>query len=345
MKFNFVGDIGIFKKFENLGIDPFKQICLPESDLNIGNFEFVIHKNRNKFFYDVQENYSCSADYFKGLNAGIFHGFGLANNHIMDYGLAGVEDLIELLSCFNLQTFGFSKNKDYSIGNYAHNGIRTGIIACVKKGRWSKDIHGYGPDTYDVREIINLIRTLKNELDHIIIFPHWGTELVSVPAKHDIVNARKFIDAGATAVIGHHPHVIQGVEEYKSGLIAYSLGSFIYMHEEELGYSSGNTNRYISLCLNLELNKTSIINYKCQYYKYNNLSKLPEKIESETNKVYINYVNNNIHNYKVYNIEKRKVLLKREINSFWIRLKINPLQTFKHYSSHLLQKLTKRKLT
>ena len=50
MKINFVGDIGLFRKYEDLNIDPFREIVLPEADLNIGNFEFVIPDSRKKSF-------------------------------------------------------------------------------------------------------------------------------------------------------------------------------------------------------------------------------------------------------------------------------------------------------
>ena len=54
MRINFVGDIGVFRRYEELNIDPFSEIILPESDLNVGNFEFMASKEK-KFFYDVQD--------------------------------------------------------------------------------------------------------------------------------------------------------------------------------------------------------------------------------------------------------------------------------------------------
>ena len=55
---------------------------------------------------------------------------------------------------------------------------------------------------------------------------HWGIEKVFYPSPDQIRMARGFIDVGATLILGHHPHVVQGVERYKHGLIAYSLGNF-----------------------------------------------------------------------------------------------------------------------
>ncbi|NJK87716.1 MAG: hypothetical protein HC906_18815 [Bacteroidales bacterium] len=96
-KINFLGDIGLFRRYEKLNIDPFSGIQLPQADYSIGNFEFIVSKNRNKNFYDVQEKYSCSFSYAEKLNLNVFSGFSLANNHCLDYGLNGALDTIDLL--------------------------------------------------------------------------------------------------------------------------------------------------------------------------------------------------------------------------------------------------------
>lgn len=342
MKINFLGDIGIFNKFEELQIDPFEQIQLPSADFNIGNFEFIIPKEKHKFFYDVQEQYSCSYDYFQKLNLNKFHGFGLANNHCLDYGLKGALDTIEYIKKSGIQVFGFSQNSNYSIGNFEAQGIKIGIIACAKNSRCSKEKFDYGPDSYDVEKIRHTIINNRNNFNHIIIFPHWGTELIDVPNLEDTKNARIFIDAGASAVIGHHPHVSQGIEQYKNGLIAYSLGSFIYIHEEELGYSKRDKNRKFSICLQVEFSKNSIIGYQSYYYEYNPDTKIPEITHANSHESFAQYLDNNIFNQKLFNQEFRKILIRREIRSFWERLKSHPLLTLFNYTKYLGSRIIKK---
>jgi hypothetical protein len=70
------------------------------------------------------------------------------------------------------------------------------------------------------------IETIKNIVDQIILFFHWGEENNHFPTPDQIAIAHESIDLGASAVIGTHPHVIQGIEEYHGGIIAYSLGNF-----------------------------------------------------------------------------------------------------------------------
>ncbi len=341
MKINFLGDIGLFRKFEELKIDPFREVKLPDSDLNIGNFEFIVPREGKKFFYDVQEKYSCSRDYLGTLGINKFQGFGLANNHSLDYGQDGTHDTIDYLTRAGIVVFGFSSDNDYSIGKFEKNGIRVGVIACVKTGRWSKEIHGYGPDTYDVAKICSLIKENLNNFDHIVVYPHWGTELIEIPDFVDTVNAKAFIDSGASAVIGHHPHVSQGIEVYGKGIIAYSLGSFIYIPEEEVGYSSKNTNREISICLNIEFSKESITSYHAFYYKYNFGNKVPERVKDEDSVNYAHYLDNSIYNRKLYKNQIMSVLLKREFRSFLVRFRENPLKTILNYSGYLIRKAVK----
>jgi hypothetical protein len=331
VKINFFGDIGLFKKFEELNIDPFDSIEMPPADLNIGNFEFIVPKNRNKFFYDVQDVYSCSYAYAEKLKINRFDGFSLANNHCLDYGLDGAKDTIALLREKGVKMFGFSEGPDFTTCSFEHNGLNIALIGCVKKGRWTKEKFGYGPDTYDPVKIIDLIRNLKNKNDHIIVFMHWGTELVEVPDAEDTVIAKKFIDEGALAVIGHHPHVCQGIETYKNGLIAYSLGSFIYVHEEELGFSKKNTNRNTSICLTLEVDKNGIIDYSPVFYRYNSVKKIPEMAGNKFGEEYSAYLNGIIYDKQVFKNQFKKVFFKRELKSFFLRFKNDPAGTLVTY--------------
>jgi len=156
--------------------------------------------------------------------------------------------------------------------------------------------------------------------------------LVNVPDPVDTANAKAFIDAGATAVIGHHPHVPQGIELYKEGLISYSLGSFIYVHEKELGYSQRNISRHISVCLNIEFDKQGIREYQDHYYRYNPDTRLPESIGRDMIMDHIQFLNNNIHNKKLLKHQVRKILFRREIASFRQRFRSHPVQTIVDYA-------------
>ncbi len=331
---NLVGDIGLFREYQVKGIDPFAEITLPGSDFCVGNFEFIIPNNRAKYFFDTQEEYPMDYEYFRSLNIGRFNAFGLANNHCMDYGREGVEDLIKVFKDQEINYFGVGE-EEFNVLKFNIQGITFALLGCVKKGRWSKSKEmPFGPDTYDPGRIIVMIKSLKASVDHVIVYPHFGTELVDIPDPIDVEHSRQFIDNGAIAVVGHHPHIIQGIEKYKDGVIAYSLGSFIYIPENELGYSKNQGgNRDYSICLSLKFDKTRLIGIEPVYYKYDRDLKIP--IKTNDKNPYFIELNDLIYNPKAYHKKVREVLFRREIVSFLQRFRKSPLSTVKHYANYL----------
>lgn len=333
---NFVGDVALFKVFEEKGIDPFNKITLPQSDYNIGNFEFVVPNNREKCFFDVSNNYKIDYGYFKHLNLNVFNAFSLANNHCMDYGVDGVKDVIAVLNEKGIKNFGFG-SKEFNLLKFTIEEISFAVLSFVKKGRWSRSNQQLiGPDSYEVDSIISEIKSLKQSFDHVIVFPHWGTELVDVPDPKDVINARSFVDAGASAVIGHHPHIIQGIEKYNTAVIAYSLGSFIYAPEYELGYNvEQGMERDYSICLNISFMKDRIHDCSAYFYQYNKKLFFPENKESEEVLHYFKKISKHIGDNKYYKRRIRQVLLKRELISFFKRVKKKPFQAVLHYIKYL----------
>ncbi|MDO6604346.1 CapA family protein [Arenibacter palladensis] len=336
VRINFVGDVALFNVFEEKGIDPFKEVILPDSDYNIGNFEFIIPKNREKYFFDVSNNYKIGYKYFKQLNLDIFSAFSLANNHCMDYGVDGANDVIAVLNEKGIANFGFG-SKEFNLLKFTIQGISFAVLSFVKQGRWSRsNQQPIGPDSYKVGNIISEIKGLKQSHHHVIVFPHWGTELVDVPDPKDVIIARSFVDAGATAVIGHHPHIIQGIEIYNNGLIAYSLGSFIYVPEKESGFKSNqDKNRNYSICLNVSFDKGKILAFEDHSYLYNMKQLMPMPVKKEIISDYLKTINASIGDESLYKKRIREVLLKREIIAFFERFKESPFKTIKHYFGYI----------
>ncbi len=141
----------------------------------------------------------------------------IANNHTKDKGAAILRG-----------TRGFLvKNGIHPLGDYqscdSRYYYREGNILFI-------GAHLVYGNPVCVKEIINNVKKIK-ERDpdsYIIVTPHWGTEYTSLPNKFQKDTAHAFIDAGVDAVIGHHPHVVQAIEEYKGKPIFYSLGNFVF---------------------------------------------------------------------------------------------------------------------
>ena len=77
------------------------------------------------------------------------------------------------------------------------------------------------------------IASAKQIADVVIVLPHWGVEYAARPEDIQRVWARDFINAGASLVIGNHPHIIQPMEVFSDKLIFYSLGNFVFDQEQD----------------------------------------------------------------------------------------------------------------
>lgn len=335
IRINFVGDIAIFNEFERRQCDPFDKIALPESLLNIANFEFPIPDDKTaKKFYDVDNNYRISESFSRQLKIGKFHLYSLANNHIQDYGAEGIKQTIDKIAAAGSTIFGVGTKKINS-ASYVINGISFLFLAFVKNGRWNRRAGEFGPDSYDMDEITSFISSNKTKHDHIVVFPHWGTELVDAPDPSDVTNARIMIDSGARCVIGHHPHIPQGCERYKNGLIAYSLGSFIYLPDFEKGNTDKSPERNISICLNVEFVKDYILNYTPYKYILNRDTLTPICQGDYRSENEYKYLCNLIGDRKHYSKRVKSVLLRREFFSFLSRFKDSPINATIHYLKYI----------
>jgi poly-gamma-glutamate synthesis protein (capsule biosynthesis protein) len=134
-------------------------------------------------------------------------------------------DLIGIAHC------GAGKNQDQARrpAVLEANGRRFAFLAYTEK-MWSVDPAGAKPGTVLLNEdeAVADIRKARETADFVLVSLHWGEEHRGLPRDSDRVRARSLLDAGADAVIGHHPHVLQGAEFYKGKPIVYSLGNFVF---------------------------------------------------------------------------------------------------------------------
>ncbi|MCK5123346.1 MAG: AmmeMemoRadiSam system protein B [Candidatus Pacebacteria bacterium] len=140
----------------------------------------------------------------------------LANNHSFDCGEKGMSDTKENLDYFGINYFGGNELSD----SYIIKEVNDKKIAFVGIDDTFKKIN--------INEFYNLIKDLKKRNNYIVVNIHWGYEYNKLQSKSQTEIAHKLIDSGADVIIGHHPHVIQPMEIYKSKAIFYSLGNFVF---------------------------------------------------------------------------------------------------------------------
>ena len=167
------------------------------------------------------------------LDAG-FNLITLANNHMMDYGAPGLDATVRALSAAALLGAGDTPPMGYRPYIVTVNGVKLGFLACSEKQHGVLDGSRQAGVAWICHpRMMNDIRYLRAECDHVIVLPHAGLEDVTQPLPEWRALYRRFIDAGASAVIGSHPHAPQGYERYKRGIIVYSLGNAAWEPEEE----------------------------------------------------------------------------------------------------------------
>jgi len=156
----------------------------------------------------------------------------LGNNHCFDGKDEGFLKLTSLLNDIEIPYFGAGLNHDEAskAATFEINGITVAFIAAVDA---SSGMYRFatgkssGVNKLDQIALCDQIATLKKQYDHVIITPHWGEERFRQPSPLQCEQAHAFTQAGASIVIGHHPHVMQGLEWHESSPIIYSLGNFL----------------------------------------------------------------------------------------------------------------------
>jgi len=209
---------------------PFRKIApvVRKADIALGNLEAPFTKTGEP--YPKTYTFRVPPLFAKGLSFCGIDIVTLANNHIMDYGEAGLFSTMSVLDQLKIPYIGAGKNIQDSTKPVFMN-VRGTIIGFLGYSMTYPDEFYATPDSagtaYPYEMDKQIERCAKNSDVTVVTF-HWGGEHLEYPKDYQVVYAQRAIDNGADLVVGHHPHSIQGVEKYKSGLIAYSLGNFAF---------------------------------------------------------------------------------------------------------------------
>ncbi len=235
-----VGDMmlsrAVGKKMEGAGdfSFPFLKIAdfLKSVDLVFGNLETPISsggKNQGSVY-----SFRSNPRVVEGLSFSNFGVLSLANNHIWDYGTEALLDTLKILKENNIFPVGVGEDfeKANALVIKEVKNAKIGFLAFTDLYPSSLEAGNNYPgiSNFNLDRIIGHISDIKasNAVDLLFISLHWGEEYREVAGEKQKEIAKKLIDAGADVVVGHHPHVVQEFEEYKNGLIFYSLGNFIF---------------------------------------------------------------------------------------------------------------------
>ena len=211
---------------ENIDIFSSVHAILKSGDIVFGNLENVLsNRSINK---DIRKDFfrGCPTD-VQILSSNGFNIVNLSNNHIFDHGIEALDDTLSLLDANKIAHVGIDKKtKDFTveIKKLEIKGKQIGFIGVIIE---IGSISAYKP-VPKLDELIKKIQSERSNYDYLILSIHWGYEYMNKPSLEQQLIGHKLIDAGIDFIIGHHPHVWQPIERYKKGIIAYSLGNFIF---------------------------------------------------------------------------------------------------------------------
>ena len=203
---------------------------LSRADITFGNLEGPASDRG----YDLQNLYSFRMDpaALGAIKDAGFDVLSVANNHMGDWGRSAFEDTLERIRGLGMRYVGSGVNRNDAVRPrvITKNGVSFGYVAFSDVGpTWLA-----GPSDASLMlqasdsEHNEIISRAAEEVDVLVVSYHFGNEYEKEPSTRQRELAMHAIDSGATVVIGHHPHVIQPIERYGEGIIAYSLGNFVF---------------------------------------------------------------------------------------------------------------------
>ncbi len=166
----------------------------------------------------------AAAGYLRAAGIGCVN---LANNHQLDYGREGLLETLAHLEGAGIAWVGAGRDAREAAREVVltRAGVRVALLAFTTDRRCAAT-DGPGVAVVEEPALLGRIRGLKAGCDHVLVSLHWGIENVLHPTPAQQRLARACIEAGASAILGHHPHRVQAVEPYRGGVIYYSLGNF-----------------------------------------------------------------------------------------------------------------------
>ena len=210
--------------------------ALQDSDITLINLESPVCSQAGPI-PKTGPNFISSPGVIEPLKAAGVDIVALANNHILDQGVRGLEETIKILDSAGIRSHGAGLTLEQAAAparvrqanqSIAFFNVAEGEFAVSRDG-------GPGAAPLDTGGTCSRIRGAALDNDLVIVTAHAGNEYQPYPSPFLQDVYRRYIEAGAGVVIGHHPHIPQGVEMYGKGIIAYSLGNFLFDYEGHVG--------------------------------------------------------------------------------------------------------------
>jgi len=228
-----------------------------EADVRFGNLE-AVHSDcgRHPLVLATVEMRG-NPRHLSLLSAGGFNVVNVANNHIFQHGLDAYRDTVSRLERMGVAVVGDHADGRSRVASLSVRGVPLHFVGFSLRPEQYYPKAATPYDTLQRSEIVRRVAGIRKELQgHLVCSLHWGHEYLDTASRQQQEFARALIDAGVTLVLGHHPHVLQGIERYRHGLIAYSLGNFAFDLRAEAARDS--------VCLYVDLDDAGVADWYVQ---------------------------------------------------------------------------------
>lgn len=212
-------------------LHPFEHVSmvLREGDIVFGNLEVPVSRFDEKVDSFERVQFRGQPESIKGLVASGFDVVSVCSNHTMQHGKVALVEMVEHLNASGIEFVGVEDDEPNmkNLCILERQGVRFAFLAYnFRPQQYFLDPPSWKTPSLEL--IKKETHSVADSVDHVIVSLHWGDEFVEYPSPKQVRMAHDLIDHGVTLVVGHHPHIVQGVEQYKDGLIAYSLGNFVF---------------------------------------------------------------------------------------------------------------------
>ncbi len=211
--------------------------ALKKCDLRITNLECPLTEGEGQIWKSGSMLKGLPI-HIHGLTAVPFEVVTTANNHVFDYGLEGFTETHRVLTDNGIQSVGSGQSGEEACKPLVVEvkGIRLGIVNFSEGEDLTATSGGPGVFGWELEKVRETVRELRSRVDIVLAIGHCGVEYIPFPPPYVEKAFQEMVDAGADLVIGHHPHVPQGVQIYKGVPICYSLGNYVFYQETDLIY-------------------------------------------------------------------------------------------------------------
>jgi gamma-polyglutamate biosynthesis protein CapA len=223
---------GVRTAIDRIGIEEFlrpARTLFSGSDLVIGNLEAMLSETGRVPGALIKDEMRGRPAFASALLAAGFGALNVANNHALHHGERVFAETCAMLRGTGILVVGEAVDRDgpSACQEFMKDGLRYGLLGySCRPEQYSPQFKAYARG--DDAGFVAQVAALAKQYAGLIVSIHWGEEYLQVPSPQQLELGHRLIDAGATLILGHHPHVLQGIEAYKHGLIAYSLGNFVF---------------------------------------------------------------------------------------------------------------------